>query len=102
MRFRTVRCSRRGSTKAAPAQAGRVVGDLGLRLAEPFNEPANGELALGAEQLKDADAQRGCRSPGSTWPRDRSLPATRAERKPRADQMAIHGARPWPPGGDVR
>jgi hypothetical protein len=32
--------------KAAPAQAGEVVGDLGLRLAEPFDQLADRQLVV--------------------------------------------------------
>ena len=39
----------------APAQAGEVVGDLRLRFAEPLDQFADRELALGPQQLEDPD-----------------------------------------------
>lgn len=47
-----------GCDEAAPAQAGEMVGDLGLWDREPLGELADGEFALAAEQLEDAQPGR--------------------------------------------
>jgi hypothetical protein len=44
--------------ESAPAQAGQVVGDLGLRFSEPRDQVANPELTFRAQRLEDTDAER--------------------------------------------
>ena len=45
-----------GGDEPAPAQAGQVVGDLGLGLAEPAGQVTGGQFSLGLEQPEDAQA----------------------------------------------